>query len=140
VFILAAAFTGLRWGELIALSRMDVDLDDATISVHRSIAELTGGRLVVKPPKSSAGIRTVPIPAVLVEELRTHLLEFVEPHADSLVFTGPRGGTPKRGSWRSTVKWTAKIKERVCPLDSTSMTYATPVTTWPRRVARPRRS
>jgi integrase len=111
VFILAAAFTGLRWGELIALRRMDVDLEDATISVQRSIAELSGGKLVVKPPKSTAGIRTVPIPAVLVEELRAHLLEHVGPDADSLVFTGPRGGTPKRGSWRSTVKWTATVKK-----------------------------
>jgi integrase len=27
------------------------------------------------------------------------------------VFTGSRGGTPKRGSWRSTVKWTTRVKE-----------------------------
>lgn len=114
-FILAAAFTGLRWGELIALRRMDVDLDEATISVQRSIAELSGGRLVVKRPKSDAGLRTVPIPAVLVEELRAHMVAHVEPHADSLVFTGPRGGTPKRGSWRSTVKWTTKVKEAGLP-------------------------
>jgi integrase len=109
VFILAAALTGLRWGELIALRRMDIDLDDATIRVQRSIAELSGGRLIVKGPKSDAGRRTVPIPAVLVDELRAHLREHVAPGADSLVFTGPRGGTPKRGSWRSTVKWTATV-------------------------------
>ncbi|TCM43651.1 tyrosine-type recombinase/integrase [Kribbella sp. VKM Ac-2568] len=115
VFVLAAALTGLRWGELIALRRVDIDLDDATISVHRSFAELSGGRLVAKRPKSAAGIRTVPIPAVLVEELRVHLVKYVEPHAESLVFTGERGGTPKRGSWRSTVKWTAKVKEAGLP-------------------------
>ncbi|MEV6269585.1 tyrosine-type recombinase/integrase [Kribbella sp. NPDC051936] len=114
-FILAAAFTGLRWGELIALRRIDVDLDDATISVHRSIAELSGGRLVVKPPKSAAGTRAVPIPAVLVEELRTHLSEHVKEGQTALVFTGPRGGTPKRGSWRSTVKWTAKVEAAGLP-------------------------
>ena len=53
-FILAAAFTGLRWGELIALRRMDLDLANGPVSVHRSIAELSGGRLVVGPPKSAA--------------------------------------------------------------------------------------
>lgn len=111
VFILAAALTGLRWGELIALRRMDVDLDEAEIRVQRSIAELNGGKLIVKGPKSAAGRRTVPIPAVLVDELRVHLRDHVEPGADSLVFTGPRGGTPKRGSWRSTVKWTATVKK-----------------------------
>ena len=40
---------------------------------------------------------------------RSHGRESVEPHADSLVFTGPREGAPKRGSWRSTVKWTATV-------------------------------
>ena len=40
-FILAAAFTGLRWGGLLALRRMDIDLAAGTIRVHRSIAQMT---------------------------------------------------------------------------------------------------
>jgi hypothetical protein len=44
-----------------------MDLVDGTVSVHRSIAVLSGGRLIVGPPKSAAGARTVPIPAVLVD-------------------------------------------------------------------------
>jgi integrase len=114
-FILAAAFTGLRWGELIALRRVDLDLVDRTVSVHRSIAELSGGRLVVGPPKSAAGVRTVPIPAVLVVELRAHLAKYIADEPTALVFTGTRGGTPKRGSWRSTVKWTTRVKEAGLP-------------------------
>jgi integrase len=50
VLILAAAFTGLRRGELLDLRRMDVDLAARTIEVRRSIAQLTGGRQVVGPP------------------------------------------------------------------------------------------
>jgi len=115
VFILAAAFTGLRWGELIALRRMDLDLVDGTLSVRRSIAELSGGGLVVGPPKSAAGIRTVPLPAVLVDELRDHLAKYVADDSAALIFTGERGGTPKRGSWRSTVKWTMRVKEAGLP-------------------------
>jgi hypothetical protein len=66
VFVPAAAFTGLRWGELIARRRMDIDLDGATVNVHRSIAQLQGGRLAVVPPK--VGERpNVTIPAVLVD-------------------------------------------------------------------------
>ena len=46
---------GLRWDELLALRRMEVDLNGSTINVHRSLAQLAGGRLVVGPPKSAAG-------------------------------------------------------------------------------------
>ena len=55
------------------------------------MAELTGGKLLVKPPKSDAGKRTVSIPAVLVKELRAHLQEYVRGPADILIFTGARG-------------------------------------------------
>ena len=41
--------------ELLALRRMDVELVDATIRVHRNMGKLTGGRLVVGSLKSSAG-------------------------------------------------------------------------------------
>jgi integrase len=70
----AAAFTGLRWGEVLALRRIDVDLDVGTVRVHRSIAQLGGGRLVSGPPKSRAGVRTVTLPQVLIEELRMHMV------------------------------------------------------------------
>ena len=45
-------WTSLR--ELLALRRMDVDLVDATIRIHRNMGQLTGGRLVVGSLKSSA--------------------------------------------------------------------------------------
>ncbi|MGW5194227.1 hypothetical protein ACWEOO_33570 [Kribbella sp. NPDC004138] len=56
---LTAAFTGIRWGELIALRRTDIDLDTRLIRVSRAFAELGGGRLVVVPPKSEASGRGV---------------------------------------------------------------------------------
>jgi integrase len=31
------------------------------------------------------------------------------------IITGSRGGTPKRGSWRSTVKWTTRVKDAGLP-------------------------
>jgi integrase len=111
VFVLTAAFTGLRWGELIALRRRDLDLERGTIRVVRAVAELDGGRLVVVPTKSEAGERVVTLPDVLVRELRAHLAAFVDEPLDALVFTGERGGVPKRGSWRSTVRWTRLVVE-----------------------------
>lgn len=114
-FILTAALTGLRWGELIALRRKDIDLDAGTIHVARAFAELKGGKLVLVPPKSEASERHVTIPAILTPPLTAHLLEYVGPEPDALVFTGERGGTPKRGSWRSTVLWTQRVREAGLP-------------------------
>lgn len=91
VLVLAAAFLGLRWGELLGLRRMDVDLAERTIKVQRSIGQLTGGRLVVGPPKSPASVRTVTIPDVLVDELRDHVATYVGPGSDALLFIGAEG-------------------------------------------------
>ncbi|MET9310854.1 hypothetical protein ABZX12_03420 [Kribbella sp. NPDC003505] len=38
----------------------------------------------------------------------------------SLVFVRVRGGTPKRGSWRTTVKWTKRVTEAGLPAGFTS--------------------
>ncbi|GAB3829683.1 tyrosine-type recombinase/integrase [Kribbella italica] len=114
-FILTAGLTGLRWGELIALRRQDLDLDAGTIHVARAFAELKGGKLVLVPPKSEASERHVTIPAILVQPLAAHLDDYVGSQADALVFVGERGGTPKRGSWRSTVRWTQRVKDAGLP-------------------------
>ena len=62
--VLMAAFTSLRWGELIALRRRDLDLDDGFVRVRAAVVEidskLDGGR-----PKWLAGVREVGIPEVL---------------------------------------------------------------------------
>ncbi|MFI7070685.1 hypothetical protein [Micromonospora sediminicola] len=75
--IIVAALSGLRWGELAALRRCDVDLDAATVRVPRKLAALKD-RLGFGPPKSAAGVRVVALPAAAVEALREHLAEHVE--------------------------------------------------------------
>lgn len=87
--IIVAALSGLRWGELAALRRCDVDLDAATVRVPRKLAALKD-RLEFGPPKSAAGVRVVALPAAAVEPLREHLAERVEDGPDALIFTGRR--------------------------------------------------
>ncbi|MEU9699921.1 site-specific integrase [Streptomyces sp. NPDC047981] len=94
--VLLAAFTGLRWGELIGLSRRDIDLDGGTLRVRRNVAELHSGRRLVKEPKSAAGKRTVAIPAVISTEVANHLAVFSEPGADGRVFIGAKKAIPRR--------------------------------------------
>jgi integrase len=56
--ILLATFASLRWGEAIALRRCDLDLEARTVSIRRQYVE-TNGFLMIAPPKSRAGIRTL---------------------------------------------------------------------------------
>ncbi|MFH8679551.1 tyrosine-type recombinase/integrase [Streptomyces lydicus] len=100
VLVLLAAFTGLRFGELAALQRHDVDLERRTIAVRRSQAETRTQGLTIKTPKSSADIRTVAFPASLVEELTVHLSEHAESGRSGLIFVGQRGGRLRRNNFR----------------------------------------
>ncbi|MFD8324894.1 tyrosine-type recombinase/integrase [Streptomyces lydicus] len=100
VLVLLAAFTGLRFGELAALQRHDVDLERRTIAVRRSQAETRTQGLTIKTPKSNAGIRTVAFPASLVEELTAHLGEHAESGRSGLIFVGQRGGRLRRNNFR----------------------------------------
>jgi hypothetical protein len=55
------------------------------------------------------------MPDVLIGELTVHLDKFVGADDAALVFLGERGGTPKRRSWRTTVKWTKRVAEAGSP-------------------------
>nr|WP_267808615.1 site-specific integrase [Streptomyces tirandamycinicus]MCY0984839.1 tyrosine-type recombinase/integrase [Streptomyces tirandamycinicus] len=103
--VLLAAFTGLRWGELIGLRRRDLDLDAGTVRVRRNVAELHSGKRLIKEPKSAAGRRTVAIPEVIVADLVTHLAIYAEPGPDGRVFIGAKKATPRRNHfgklWRT---------------------------------------
>lgn len=55
------AYTGLRWSELVGLRIKDVDLAVRRLYVRRAAPEVEG-RIIIGPPKTRAGIRTVPLP------------------------------------------------------------------------------
>jgi integrase len=98
--VLLAAFGGLRRGELLALTRRDVDLLHRTVDVRRQRQDLRGGGQLVGPPKTEAGRRTVALPAGLVPELEDHLTRWVGPDPDDLVFPGTKGGPLRVSVWQ----------------------------------------
>src|SRR5215204_5142273 len=61
----------------MGLRKSDLDLKDATVSIERSIVEVGGG-LVVKEPKTAAGVRTIALPRSLMPEIARHLDRFAE--------------------------------------------------------------
>ncbi len=66
--IYTALTTGLRLGELLALTWGDIDLDAGQLHVKRT-RRRTG---TVAPPKTDAGRRSVPLPEPTREVLRSH--------------------------------------------------------------------
>jgi integrase len=108
--VLLAAFGSLRWGELAALRRCDVDVEQGTVRVERSLTELAGGGYLFGPPKSTAGKRVVVVPAVIRPVLAHHLATFTASQADALVFTSSTGVLLRDGNFRRRVWRPALVK------------------------------
>lgn len=75
--ILTALYTGLRIGEICALTWEDIDLRDAVIHVRRNLqrVKICDGQknntvILLQTPKSESSCRTIPIPPVLMPLLK----------------------------------------------------------------------
>ena len=68
-------WTGIREGEMLALTPSDFDLERRTLSVTRSYQRLDG-QDVITGPKTPKSVRTIAIPAFLAEEVADHLRLF----------------------------------------------------------------
>ena len=101
--MLLGTFGSLRWGELAALCRSDVDLEARAVHVRYSLTELSSGSYAFGPPKSEAGRRQVLIPDVIVAELRDHLVQYAQPEPDGFVFTSPEGKPLRQSNFRRRV-------------------------------------
>jgi integrase len=67
----------MRWGELVALERRDIDLKTCTIYVRRQAVELDGEPIFTGTPKSAAGVRDVVFPEEILPEVTYHLDTYV---------------------------------------------------------------
>jgi integrase len=112
--LLLAVFGSLRWGELAALRRTDVDLAAHTVRVSRQLAELPSGGFGFAPPKSDAGKRVVVIPAVIMPIVREHV-ERMDVDDDQLIFTSPEGAPLRHPNFRQRV-WLPALRSAELPL------------------------
>jgi Site-specific recombinase XerD len=69
---LTLAYTGLRGGELLALKWSDIDLDEQTISITKTLFNPSGGgnEYTLLTPKTASSIRTIDIDSTVIAELR----------------------------------------------------------------------
>jgi len=89
LWVRIGAYCGLRAGEIGALRRSRINLDDGMLTISESLADVSG-RLQFGSPKSGH-TRTVPIPQSLVPDLAEHLARSVGDGGDALLMANERG-------------------------------------------------
>ena len=137
-----ALFTGLRLGELLALTWRDVDLDNSIVSVNKSV-KLVGVpdkegnkeyKTILQEPKTESSIRVVPIPSVALNILKQHKKIQLEERVkagelyinNNIVFANLLGAYINESNLRKTYKkLLAKAEIKEVKFHSLRHTYAT---------------
>jgi integrase len=101
-----AAGTGLRQGECLGLTVDRVDFLRRVVTVDRQLVTVAGREPFLAPPKTSASVRTVPLPQAVLGALAAHLAAYPAP-GDGLVFTNEHGRPIRRAAFGAT--WRAAI-------------------------------
>jgi integrase len=112
VAVPVAAWCGLRFGELIELRRKDIhnDGERMTLKIRRAATvvhdkqAVVHNTLVVGPPKTDAGIRSVTVPPHVAEMLREHMRKYTGNGPEAFVFTTTRGKRLSQTAFTKTVK------------------------------------
>jgi len=101
--VLLLAYSGMRWGELVALRASSVDVARGRVTVSVSATEVAGKGIVIGTPKNHR-IRALVLPRLVAGPLAAHLAG-VEP--GGLVFATPKGrhagGELRSAAFRSQV-------------------------------------
>lgn len=105
--VIVLAYTGLRWSELVGLRVKDIDLTARRLYIRRAAPEVEG-RIVIGPPKTRAGIRTVPLPQVVVDILKRRI---TGRPADEPAVTSPNGKMLRSNNWRRHTHWNKVLKK-----------------------------
>lgn len=92
--VLLSGWCALRIGEVLAVRRRHVTEDpDGTVWLRvEAQVQARGSGVREESPKSEAGRREVPVPPVIVDDLRAHLAEHAAEGPDGLLFPRVGGG------------------------------------------------
>ncbi|MER6145420.1 site-specific integrase [Streptomyces sparsogenes] len=98
LLVITAAYTGMRWGELAALHRDNLDLTHGRIHITADAGALheVNGRLTLGHPKTHASVRTITLPPFLTQLIATDLAASTRP----FVFTTLRGKHLRRSGFQ----------------------------------------
>lgn len=102
-FIYILLYTGMRRGEVLALTKNDIDKNGMSITVDKSLVFKVNQSEIKLNPKTKAGIRTIPI----LEPLKNILFSYVDSVKTDLLFPSGTGGTMSNIGYR-------RMWERFC--------------------------
>ncbi len=110
--VLLTTFASLRWGEVTALTRSDLDLNAGTVRIRAAFTQRrsNGSAVVLGPPKSRAGRRIVGVPQAIIPALQEHVAKFVGPEPGALVFCGPSGAPLRRSNFGKASGWPHAVR------------------------------
>jgi integrase len=99
------ALLGLRWGECAGLRLGRIDFVGQRVHIVEQVTRARHGQMVVGPPKSEAGRRSLGAPAALLEMLASHVTRhgLLDDGPDALLFTEANGDLLDYSNWRSRV-------------------------------------
>lgn len=109
VLIRFLAYSGLRWGEAVALRRSSITRKGRRVRVKEAATEV-GGKLEFGTPKSHEA-RSVILPAFVAARLASHIEGIPK---EALAFTAPQGGPLRNSNFRRSV-WMPACEESGMP-------------------------
>ncbi|MEV0598467.1 tyrosine-type recombinase/integrase [Streptomyces sp. NPDC050315] len=112
LLVITAAYTGMRWGELVGLRRSALDLVRGTLHIHPEHGALheINGHHSYGPPKTAASVRDVTLPPFLIGLLEQDL----GAHRRDHVFTTVQGKLHRRSTFQRRV-WAPAVHGHTFP-------------------------
>lgn len=107
VFLLC---TGVRKSEALALTWDDVNFEKREIYITKSLEYISGANPIIKPPKTDAGVRVVPI----IDLLYDRLLHARAQSAASYLFPAPSSNRGGKGGGLMTLRGYEGLWLRYC--------------------------
>lgn len=108
LLILIAGLLGIRWAELVALTPEDFDFKKKTITVSKSLSEISGYFELVTP--KSGKVRVLPLLNILERDLKALCLATIEGES---IFKSTKGGYLRHSNFMKRVFSPALIKANV---------------------------
>lgn len=88
---LLALYTGMRMGEVLALTRNDIDFDNSIINISRTLTKDVNGNTVFgKETKTLTGVRKIII-IPIVSSILSEVIKRYKANKNNLLFTRPNG-------------------------------------------------
>ena len=78
-------YTGMREGELLALTLNDIDFKRRTISINKTYYRIKGKDLI-NPPKTEGSERIIDIPEFLADEIKDYVSYLYKPNPETRLF------------------------------------------------------